>query len=197
LSILKEPTHTVCYPKIGCRQILLSEPRIWKNVIDQKSTFVPLHDPAVQNALNILPTFAAMQSPSGGVYYAPNGTVMNQGDQLVDPYEVSVENNFSLYAGLKILSTTLQVVGAHEKDLSTKDREMISEALQLAKAMINGGVIVNNRTTVGLLSFFRNLAWRNGEFVQGGRATSPRSTGRRSDLLKRCKRMSSRYLLRC
>ncbi len=80
-------------------------------VIDQKSTFVPLHDPAVQNALNILPTFAAMQSPSGGVYYAPNGTVMNQGDQLVDPYEVSVENNFSLYAGLKILSTTLQAVG--------------------------------------------------------------------------------------
>ncbi len=63
----------------------------------------------------------------------------------------------------------------HEKDLSTKDRETISEALQLAKAMINGGVFVSNRPTAGLLSFFRNLAWRNGEFVQGGRADDPNS----------------------
>lgn len=38
-------------------------------IIDKKLPFVPLHDPAVDNAINILPTFAAMQSPSSGVYY--------------------------------------------------------------------------------------------------------------------------------
>jgi hypothetical protein len=145
-------------------------------VIDQKSAFVPFRDPALQNALDILPTFAAMQSSSGGVYYAPAGTVANQGDLLVDPYEVAVENNFSLYAGLKILRATLQATLTHEEYLSSKDKEIINRALQLSNAMINGGVIGKNRTTSGLLSFFRNLAWHNGEFVQGGRADVPGST---------------------
>lgn len=144
-------------------------------VIAQKSAFVPLHDPAIQNALDILQTFAAMQSPSGGVYYAPAGTVINQGDRLVDPYEVAVENNFSLYAGLKILSATLQETLAHEKNLSVKDKETINEALQLGNVMINGGAINKNSITSGLLSFFRNSAWHNGEFVQGGRADDPSS----------------------
>lgn len=144
-------------------------------VIDEKSAFVPLHDPAVQSALEILPTFAAMQSPSGGVYYAPAGTVINQGDQLVDPYEVAVENNISLYAGLKVLRATLQATVLHEKNLSANDMEKINEALQLGNAMINGGVLNKNRTTSGLLSFFKNSAWQNGEFVQGGRADDPSS----------------------
>ncbi len=145
-------------------------------IIDQQLTFVPLHDPAVQNALDILPTFTAMQSPSGGVYYAPAGTVTNQGDRLIDPYEVAVENNFSLYAGLKILHATLQATLTHEKYLSASDKKKINRALRLADAMIDGGVIDKNHTTTGLLSFFRNLAWHNGEFVQGGRADVPGST---------------------
>ena len=145
-------------------------------IIDQKSTFVPLQDLAVQNALDILPSFAAMQSSSGAVYYAPAGTVANQGDQLVDPYEVSVENNFSLYAGLRILHSTLQTSIAHEPKVSSRDAEAISAALQLVDAMINGGTIGKDRTTSGLLAFFRDLAWHNGEFVQGGRADDPMST---------------------
>jgi len=144
-------------------------------VIEQKSTFIPLYDPAVQNALYILPAFAAMQSPSGAVYYAPAGTVVNQGEQLVDPYEVAVENNFSLYAGLKILDATLQAIAAHGKNLSTKDQETITDALHLVNAMLNGGVLPKNRTSAGLLSFFRNSAWHGGEFVQGGRADDPSS----------------------
>jgi hypothetical protein len=51
----------------------------------------------------------------------------------------------------------------------------INEALQLGNAMINGGVLNKNRTTSGLLSFFKNFAWQNGEFVQGGRADDPSS----------------------
>src|SRR5690606_28672517 len=62
----------------------------------KKQHFVPFQELAVQNALAVLPTFAAMQSPIGAVYYAPTGTVANQGDELVSPYEVSVENNFSV-----------------------------------------------------------------------------------------------------
>ncbi len=145
-------------------------------IIDQKSAFVPLQDTAVQNALDILPSFAAMQSPSGAVYYAPAGTVANQGDQLVDPYEVSVENNFSLYAGLTILHSTLRASIAHEPKVRPKDAVAINEALQLIDAMINGGMVGKDRTTSGLLAFFRNLAWRDGEFVQGGRADDPMST---------------------
>ncbi|MEJ2619428.1 MAG: hypothetical protein P8163_04035 [Candidatus Thiodiazotropha sp.] len=144
-------------------------------VIGQKSAFVPLSDPAVQNALDILPTFAVMQSSSGAVYYAPAGTVSNQGDMLVDPYGVAVENNFSLYAGLKIVSATLQATLTHDKRLSAKDKEIINRALRLVNVMIKGGVIQQNRTTSGLLAFFKNLAWRNGEFVQGGRADVPNS----------------------
>lgn len=147
-------------------------------VVDRKSDSVPLQDPAVQNGLAILPTFAAMQSPSGGVYYAPAGTVANQGDQLVDPYGVSVENNFSLYAGLTIMRATLQAIITHEQNSAGKDTIAISEALQLIDAMINGGMIGKNRSTMGLLYFFRELAWRNGEFVQGGIIDDPQRTRR-------------------
>ncbi|TKB25491.1 hypothetical protein FCL47_13185 [Desulfopila sp. IMCC35006] len=145
-------------------------------ILDQKSAFVPLQDPAVQNALDILPTFAAMQSPSGALYYAPAGTVANQGEQLVDPYGVSVENNFSLYAGLTLLHSTLWATITHEPNVRPEDAVAIQEALQLVDAMINGGMIGKDRTTSGLLAFFRDLAWRDGEFVQGGRADDPTST---------------------
>ena len=40
-------------------------------VIDQKSAFVPFSDPGVQNALDILPTFAAMQSLIGWCLLCP------------------------------------------------------------------------------------------------------------------------------
>lgn len=147
-------------------------------IVDQQSTYIPFHDPAVQNALHIVPTFAAMQSALGAVYYAPAGTVVNQGDQLVDPYEVAVENNISLYAGLKILCATLQATAMHEKGLNAKDKETINQALQLGDAMINGGGLDKGRTTSGLLAFFKNSAWQKGVFVQGGRANVPGSSSK-------------------
>ena len=39
--------------------------------------------------------------------------------------------------------------------------------------MINGGILEGNRKTAGLLAFFKDSAWRNGEFVQGGFAGDP------------------------
>ncbi|MDB6060322.1 MAG: hypothetical protein JWM78_425 [Verrucomicrobiaceae bacterium] len=143
------------------------------HVIEKKSDFVPYQDLAVQNALAILPTFAAMQSALGAVYYAPAGTVRNQGDELVNPHEVAVENNFSLYAGLKILHATLTAELAHDIKLTGVDRAAINDVLHLINTMINGGKLAPNRSTAGLLYFFKNAAWQNGEFVQGGLANDP------------------------
>ncbi len=140
------------------------------HVVFEKKTFVPFSDLAVQNALDLLPTFAAMQSAVGGVYYAPAGTIGNEGDAPVDPHEISVENNFSLYAGLQILRSTLG--GELESDAASTgdEKTKIADALRLIEAMISGGRIGNNRETKGLLSFFRMAAWQNGAFVQGGLA---------------------------
>jgi hypothetical protein len=149
--------------------------------IEKKATFIPFHDPALGNALAMLPTFAAMQSPLGAVYYAPAGTVANQGDQLVDPYFVAVENNISLYAGLQVLQSMLQTTLRQDKGLSPTDRASIEAALQLSGAMINGGNIGTRdkpRASDGLLAFFKNAAWRDGEFVQGGRADAPGAASR-------------------
>ena len=147
-------------------------------VIDLKGTFIPYQDRAVQNALDLLPTFAAMQSPSGAVYYAPAGTVANQGDQLINPYEVAVENTFSLYAGLNVLRATLQGAFDHQKALGATEKAAINKALQMSDAMINGGTLEGNRQTAGLLAFFKDSAWRNGEFVQGGFADDPKRESR-------------------
>ena len=142
-------------------------------VTENKGSFVPFREGAVQNALDLLPTFAAMQSASGAVYYAPAGTVANQGDQLINPYEVAVENTLSLYAGLQILRATLQSTLEHDKTLPPTDKALINQALHLADVMINGGILEGNRKTAGLLAFFKDSAWRNGEFVQGGFAGDP------------------------
>lgn len=139
----------------------------------EKQAFVPFNSLAVQNALSLLPTFAAMQSPLGAVYYAPAGTVANQGDELVNPYEVAVENNFSLYAGLIILRATLQQELLHDKQLAAIDKAAINTALTLIQYMVEGGTLDGLHKTNGLLSFFKNAAWKNGEFVQGGIANDP------------------------
>lgn len=142
-------------------------------VLDKKMRFVPFTERAVQNALDVLPTFAAMQSVIGGVYYAPSGTIGNEGETPVNPYEVSVENNFSLYAGLQILRLTLQAELDGDAALSGVEKDRIKESLHLIGAMIDGGQIGAGRHTRGLLSFFKNAAWRNGSFVQGGLANDP------------------------
>jgi hypothetical protein len=146
-------------------------------VLGQAGLYVPFHDLALQNALRILPTFAALQSPLGAVYYAPSGTPANQGKEKISPYVVSVENNLSLYAGLTILERTLSAEQANEKDLRPADRAAIEEALRIIAAMVNGGQAVPGPATQGLLSFFHLQAWMDEEFVQGGRADDPAAAG--------------------
>lgn len=139
-----------------------------QGVDGNKSTHIPYADIAVQNALQVLPTFAAMQSAIGAVYYAPSGTLRNQGRETVNPFEVAVENNTSMLAGLQILRSTLQAQLAHDDDLGRSDVAQIHTVLASINVMINGGKHADGRSTAGLLSFFRHQAWIDGEFVQGG-----------------------------
>ena len=135
--------------------------------------YVPFHDLAVQDALAVLPTFAAMQSSVGGVFYAPAATSANQGSKPGNPYAVSVENNLSLYAGLRILQQTLRAQLAYEQDLRRGERAAIQAALTTIGAMIEGGRATPGAATQGLLAFFQSSAWIDGAFVQGGLADDP------------------------
>ena len=154
------------------------------HVQGQKNNFVPFNDQAVQNALDVLPTFAAMQSRLGAVYSAPSGTLANQGTQTISPYQVSLENCFSVYAGLRILDATLKAQLAHQTNLKSAERSTITAALRTIRTMIDGGAhndgspsadqSTREPSTAGLLSFFKNYAWRGGEFVQGGLANDPK-----------------------
>lgn len=137
----------------------------------RKGAFVPFQEAAIQNALSVLPAFSAMQSPLGGVYYAPQGTMSNIADVPVNPYEVALENNFSLYAGLRLLDDTLRST-LRNQDLSETEKASIASAQKTIAVLINGGIDRGKRTA-GLLSFFRNQAWREGGFVQGGIANDP------------------------
>ena len=142
-------------------------------VVDRRGSYVPFQDTGMQNALAVLPTFAAMQSSSGAVYYAPSGTLGNDSDKPVSQSFVSVENNLSLYAGLRILDSTLGAELAHEPELDTASRNRITESRRLIASMIAGGKLDGTRRTKGLLAFLRLSAWDKGEFVQGGYANTP------------------------
>jgi hypothetical protein len=138
-------------------------------VLGQKGKYVPFEELAVRNALEVLPTFAAMQSPLGAVYYAPSYA----GDGPTNPYVVSVENNFSLYAGLQVLRSTLQAELASDTHLTQGDKNRIRSALALIRTVVSGGQLPDHRVTAGLLSFFKHDAWNGSEFVQGGLANDP------------------------
>jgi len=141
--------------------------------VDQRGSYVPFQDTGIQNALAVLPTFAAMQSASGAVYYAPSGTLGNSSNEPVSQFFVSVENNISLYAGLRILDATLAAELTHEPELDSSSRKRITEARQLITSMIAGGKLDSTRRTKGLLAFLRFSAWDKGAFVQGGYANTP------------------------
>jgi hypothetical protein len=142
-------------------------------VVDNRGSYVPFKDQGVQNALGVLPAFSAMQSASGAIYYAPSGTLGNNSDEPVSQYFVSVENNLSVYAGLRILDSTLAAELTHERDLDSSSRRRITDSRALIASMVSGGTVREARRTNGLLRFLKNSAWRDGEFVQAGYANDP------------------------
>ncbi|MBS0376852.1 MAG: hypothetical protein JSS29_00090 [Proteobacteria bacterium] len=135
--------------------------------------YVPFASVPVQNALAVLPAFAAMQSACGAVYYAPSGTLENAADVAVDRADVSIENNLSLFAGLGILRGTLAAELAREPSLSAEDRRRLTQGVALIDTMLAGGGLPGERNTRGLRDFLHRHAWRDGEFVQAGFANEP------------------------
>jgi len=126
---------------------------------------VPLDSVPVQNAIDILHAFSRMQSKIGGVYYAVKGSMQNSGDQPVDPYSVSTENNASLLSGLLMLKNILMQGNTSQAQAH----------LKIIDVMINGGVMPNRKTTEGLLIYFKKYAWdaSTNDFHQGGLANKP------------------------
>lgn len=144
------------------------------HVEQRGGTHVPASDPAVRHAIAMLPAFAALQLPIGGIRYAPAREQAGEGVDAANPWFVSVENNFSAYAGLEVLRVTLRNALEHDSTLNAKDRAALERALAQLKVMIDGGRFEDGRETAGLLGFFRKHAWHDGEFVQGGLANDPR-----------------------
>lgn len=141
----------------------------------QRNDYVPFTSTAVQNALGTLLALRSMQSELGGVYYACKGSLGNQGDQPVNPYEVSIENNASALSGLLIFRQILQDELNHEATLTSSQKQQVQLALDEIKAMLFGGATPQGAQTKGLLSFFQHNAWdaTAGIFYQGGDANNP------------------------
>ncbi|MCH9610706.1 MAG: hypothetical protein S4CHLAM81_05750 [Chlamydiales bacterium] len=142
------------------------------------SHYVPFASTAVQNAVGALFALRCMQSELGGIYYACKGSLGNQGDQPVNPYEVSVENNASALGGLKIFQQILNDELQYESDLTAEQKKQVEETLADIKTMIHGGTTPQGKQTAGLLSFFKNQAWdaNDGIFYQGGLANDPKES---------------------
>lgn len=121
---------------------------------------------ALNNAIDSLYAFSAMQAGVGAFYYAPGGSLGNEGP--IPKGEISIENNFSALAGLQILKQVL---------LATEQTPRVTTALASIDIMLNGGKTVNGYTTRGLLSFIYNGAYdaEKGIFFTHGLASDPTS----------------------
>ena len=141
------------------------------------STYVPHRDLSVQNALPLLKAFRRMQSPLGAVYSTPKGTLGHMSSEPANPYEVSVEENASLLAGLRMLQMVLQAEIAYEPNLTPEEKTELRNASNEIHLMMKGGATPQGYETKGLLAFFQNYAWdkENNAFYQGGLANDPHS----------------------
>lgn len=96
----------------------------------------------------------AMQSPIGAVYYSTGGSLGNSGSDTVDPYTVSVENNASLLAGLKVLLKMLGSMGTSSG--CSIDPVVFKNAVANLNTLIYGGWNwMQGYQTEGILSFFK------------------------------------------
>ncbi len=100
---------------------------------------IPLDSEEVKLALSLLPAVEAMQSPIGALYHAPYGTHGKH------PAEISNENNFSMFAALKMLK---EVVKDKDESLTQRIQKILD----------------------GIENYFKQYAFHKekGVFYQGG-----------------------------
>lgn len=127
----------------------------------------------IQNSIGALHSIGLLQSQIGAIYYAPSGTDANSGG-IVNPYQVSIENNASTLSGLLILKHVLD--GFNAQNPGTVPDDIINNL----NSMIFGGTTtfngVSNKTD-GIMSFFKNYAFNKstGLFYASGNANDPKS----------------------
>lgn len=120
---------------------------------------IPLAD--LERSHTILTAVIAMQAPIGAIYYTTTGVSPNSGVGQVNPYMVSLENNFSMLAGLSMYRAVLMK--------------------QNPTAVFSGGVTVSaelervNQVITKLTDFIKTYAYDrdNHYFYQGGLANDP------------------------
>ncbi len=139
--------------------------------------YIPFNNTSMQNAIDSVTAFSYMQSGVGAIYYTPGGSFGN-GDKLVPKGEISIENNFSILGGLRILQYVLQKSQTNDSSLSSSQKQTITDTLAKIDVLLNGGTTQAGYTTNGLLSFFYNGAFNKttGIFNQGGKSVDPRKT---------------------
>jgi hypothetical protein len=137
-------------------------------LLDGSPADVPFDSLAVQNALEALWAFQNMQSEMGSFYYATNGSSGNDG-QPVAQGTISMENNFSTLAGLKLLQNLLLSIHHARPTLSAFDKARIKTAVNVIDIMLYGGQTPQGPTD-GLLSFLQNHGYSaaSAAFYQGG-----------------------------
>ena len=139
--------------------------------------YIPFNNTSMQNAISSVTAFSYMQSGVGAIYYTPGGSFGN-GDALVPKGEISIENNFSILGGLRILQYVLQKSQTNDSSLSSAQQQTITDTLAKIDILLNGGITKAGYTTNGLLSFFYNGAFNKtkGIFNQGGKSVDPKKT---------------------
>lgn len=129
---------------------------------------VPFNSLAVQNAMETLWAFQHMQSPLGAFYYATNGSTGNDG-KSVNEGVISIENNFSLLAGLKLLQNVLLSIRASGQSLSDFEKARVKTTVNVIDIMLYGGDTPQGSTD-GLLKFLKEYGYNAARtaFYQGG-----------------------------
>ncbi len=131
---------------------------------------VKFQDATLKNAVGVLHAIGLLQAEIGGLYYAPKGTLGNSG-AVTNPYEVAIENNASMMAGLLMLEQALDVT------LKQRSDAQYEAGLTLTREILYGRerASVPYKKTAGLLPFFMNTAWDKSKnrFYTHGYANDP------------------------
>jgi hypothetical protein len=120
-------------------------------------SFVPLHDEALQLAIEALPLFVRQQAANGACYFS--ATPVAAGAERA----VSIENNLSLYAGLQLLRATLRETQAHAGTLAATDTAQLQATYAQLEHLLEG-----SSDRPGLEAFLRGPAWNGTGFHTTG-----------------------------